>query len=140
MIFPTTPGSLRRARTRTIKALLATAAVALSSTLATTGAHADQDPSGDRAGQDETITVEGGYVEFHHYGEIVEVSDEVLDGRGLRAYVLEVGTKTVSDYTADGEPERLNLSIYEGAKVELKLCYTVDHQRDECSQRQVAIA
>jgi hypothetical protein len=140
MSFPTTPGSHRRARTRTMKALLATAADALSSALATPGAQADPPRAGERAGEDETISVKGGYAKFHHHGEIVEVSDEVLDGRGLRAYLVEVGTKQVSDYTADGDPERMNLDIYEGAGVLLKLCYTVDHQRDQCSQSQKAIA
>jgi hypothetical protein len=60
MSFPTTPGPHRRARTRTTKALLAAAAVALSGALATTGADADQPPGGDRAGEDETISVKAG--------------------------------------------------------------------------------
>jgi hypothetical protein len=90
MSFPTTPGSHRRAWTRTTRALLATAAVALSGAVATTGVQADPPPAGDRAGQDETISVTGGYAKFHHHGEIVG--------------------------------------------------YTVDHQRDECSEFQAAIA
>jgi hypothetical protein len=141
MSFPTTPCSHRRARNRTMKALLATAAVALSSALATTGAQADPPPAGERAGQDETISVKGGYAKFHHHGEIVEVSDEVLDGRGLQAELLVGGTPGhVSDFTADGDPERLNLSLREGRSVSLQLCYTVDHQRDECSRWQTGYA
>jgi hypothetical protein len=123
-----------------MKALLATAAVALTAALGATGAQADQPPAGDRAGEDETISVKGGYTKFHHHGEIVEVSDEVLDGRGMRVYFLGVGTEVVSDYVADGDPVSVNLSVPEGQRVELKLCYTVDHQRDQCSQRQSGIA
>jgi hypothetical protein len=140
MSFPTTPGPLRRARTR-ITVLLAAAAVALTGALATTDAQAEQGSSRAHPSEDESISVAGGYVEFHAYGEIVEVSDEVLDGRGLQAEILVGGTPgRVSDFTADGDPERLNLSLREGRSVSLQLCYTVDGQRDECSRWQTGYA
>jgi hypothetical protein len=142
MSFPTTPGSRRRARTRNMKALLATIAVALSSYPATVDAQGKQDASKAHPSENEAISVKGGYVEFHHYGEIIEVSDEVLDGRGMRAYItVQGGAKGVlSDFTADDDPERLNLSIPEGRWVILRLCYTIDHADDECSRSQVGYA
>lgn len=142
MDYPTTPGSPRRARPRTMRTLVAIAAVLLSGALATTGAEAEQGRDGRHPSENETISVKGGYVEFHHYGEIVEVSDEVLDGRGLRAYITVQGGRNgnLSDFTADDDPERLNLSIPEGRWVLLRLCYTIDHGDDECSRSQVGYA
>jgi hypothetical protein len=125
-----------------MKALLVTAAVALSSALATTGAHADPPPP--LAGDDQAISVKGGYAEFQHYGEILEVSDGVLDGRGVRAYLGGVGSSKVpdyqlSDYQANGDPVRMNLSLPERQRVVLRVCYTVDHERDQCSEWQPAV-
>jgi hypothetical protein len=121
-----------------MKALLAIAAVALGGALATPGAQAEELP-----GKDQSIYVKGGYAEFHHYGEILEVSDGILNGRGVRAYLSgvgdsKVGNHQVSDYQANGRPVRLNLSLPERQKVVLRVCYTIDHKRDQCSDWQLA--
>lgn len=144
MMFPTTTDSRRGARVRSTKTSLATAAVVLSGVLTTAGAQAAPPPPPPPPGEDETISVHGGYAEFHHYGEILEVNDGVLDGRGVRMEFggegrSEVGNYELSDYEADGEPVRRNLSLPEHERVVLRVCYTVDHQRDECSEWQRAV-
>jgi hypothetical protein len=141
MSFPTTPGPLRRARTR-IGAMLATAAVASIAALATTGAHADPDPgSRPPAGQDERIEVAGGIAKFQHHGEILKVWDIRKDGLGVRACLMEVGTKCVTGRGVAGGAKSRNLDIYEGAGVLLYICY-IDKDGDNagCSKRQKAIA
>ena len=125
-------------RARTLAAMLA---IALSSGLATPGAQADPPPP---PGKDQTISVKGGYAEFRHYGEILEVSDGVLDGRGVRAEFGGVGDSEgpnyeLSDYQADGDPLRMNLDLPENQRVALRVCYTVDHERDQCSNWQQAV-
>jgi hypothetical protein len=141
MNFPTTPGSLRRARTR-IAATLATTAVALIGAMTMTSAHAAPEP-GDRPhpGEDERIEVAGGIAWFFHHGEILKVWDVRKDGLGVRAHLLEVGSSRVTDRGVGGGPKSKNLSIYEGAKVELRICY-IDKSGDtvRCSQGQVAYA
>jgi hypothetical protein len=140
MNFPTTPGSLRRARTWI--ALLAAAALALTGALAATSAHADGDPgSHHHVGEDERIETAGGIAWFYHHGEILKVQDVRKDGLGVQAHLLEVGSKTVTDRGVGGGPRSKNLSIYEGAKVLLTLCY-IDKSGDttDCSQSQVAYA
>ena len=140
MSFPTTPGSLRRARTP-IAALLAIAGIALVGALTASSVSAESGPgTRPHPGEDETIKVAGGYLKFHHYGEIVEVNDTVLDGRGLRGFVLANGSKTVTDRVADDVPVRRNFSIHEGSGVLLTLCYTHDGKTGECSQSQRAYA
>jgi hypothetical protein len=144
MNLPTTPGSQRRARTRTAQALLATAAVALTSAVTTGGAHAGDHPSGIRPGKDQSISVKGGYAEFRHYGDILEVSDGVLDGRGVRVEFGGVDDNGVpneefGDYRANGVPVRRNLSLPEHRNVVLRICYTVDREIDQCSGWQHAV-
>lgn len=142
MSFPTTPGSLRGARPW-IPALLAAAALALSGALATTGVQAKQGPD-PLDGEDETIAVKGGYAEFRHEGDVLEVNDGVLDGRGVRAEFGGEASADVpddielSDYKANGHPVKRSLSLPERAWVVLRVCYTVDHERDQCSDWQRA--
>ncbi|MBS1880255.1 MAG: hypothetical protein JST31_12125 [Actinobacteria bacterium] len=135
------PGRRRRAnaRARSVWTLLATA-VALSGAAMIPAAQAAPAP----AGTDQTIAVKGGYAEFRHHGEILEVNDGVLDGRGVRAELggvasSQVGSYRVSDYEADGRPVRVNLSLPEHRRVVLRICYTVGHQRDQCSEWQRAV-
>lgn len=143
MTFPTTPGSLRRARARSMKTLFAIAAVALAGALATTGALAKQNPD-PLAGENETIAVKGGYAQFRHHGDILEVNDGVLDGRGVRAEFGGEASADVpddielSDYKANGHPVKTSLSLTEREWVVLRICYTVDHERDQCSEWQRA--
>jgi hypothetical protein len=141
MNFPTTPGSLRRARTR-ITAVLATAAIALMGAMTATRTHADSDPGTHHpAGQDERIEVAGGVASFSHHGEILKVHDLRKDGLGMRACLLEVGTSCVTDRGVGGGPKRKNLDIYEGAGVLLYLCYiNHDGENTDCSSMQKAIA
>jgi hypothetical protein len=141
MNFPTTPGSLRRARTRTT-AVLATAAIAVIGAMTATSTRADSDPGTHHpAGQDERIEVKGGVASFHHHGEILKVQDLRKDGLGMKACLLEVGTHCVEDRGVGGGPKRRNLDIYEGAGVLLYLCYiNPDGSQGDCSSMQKAIA
>lgn len=140
MTFPTTLGS--HARARCMNTLLAIAAVALSGVLMTADAQAAPPPP--PAGEDETISVQGGYAEFHNYGDILEVSDGVLNGRGVRMEFGGLGSSPIrdyqlSDYEADGEPVKMNLDLLEHQRVVMRVCYTVDHLSTYCSEWQEAI-
>jgi hypothetical protein len=123
-----------------MKALVATAVLALGVAAAAPGAHA----APPRPGENQTISVKGGYAEFRHYGEILEVNDGALDGRGVRVEFGGLGHSDVpnyslSDYRADGEPLRMNLDLPEHKRVVLRVCYTIDHERDACSGWQTAV-
>jgi hypothetical protein len=101
------------------------------------------------AGQSQEITTGGGSVVFEHRGERVLAHDELRDGRGVAAIVLwqdkntdRFHRVTVIDGSSTGGPARKNLSIPEGNKVELVMCYTDNGQvdPDQCSGTQRAVA
>jgi hypothetical protein len=145
MPIPTTPGRLRRARTRITRTLLAATAtvatVTLSAAAAPSGAGAEPPPDGHRAGEDERIRAAGGTAWFSHHDEIVKVDDTRRDGLGVRAYFAGIGTSIVTDRGAGGKPESLDLSVPEGQKVLLKLCYIDEFGLQAgCSDSQAAIA
>jgi hypothetical protein len=141
MTIPTTPGSLRCAPTR-ITAVLAAAAVALIGVMTATSAKADTDPgTHHHPGENERIEVQGGFASFHHHGEILTVQDLRKDGLGMKACLLEVGTRCVEDRGVGGGPKHRNLDIYEGAGVLLYLCYiNPDGSQGDCSSMQKAYA
>ena len=141
----TTRTTLARSTARALRlaAILSAAAVALTGALGATGAGADVPPpdgGGPRLGQDERISTKRGTVTFTHHGEIVKAFDKRRDGHGVRAIIVEHGSFEVTDYVADDHAVSMNRSIREGSKVQLRLCYTVDHQIEQCSRPQEAIA
>jgi hypothetical protein len=126
-----TPGRIARTL---LAAMLALALCAAS-------AGAAPDPDGHRAGEDERIRAKGGTAWFFHHGEIVKVQDTRRDGLGVRAYLIGVGTTVVEDRGAGGKPRSKNLSIPDGQRVEIALCYfdKAGNQVD-CSERQSAVS
>jgi hypothetical protein len=91
------------------------------------------------AGEDESIDVNGGYVLFLDEDELLIAADQRRDGYGMRAYLLEVGTSSVTAVGA-GERETKDLSIPEGSEVWLKACYTKKGKVVKCSNFQRAEA
>jgi hypothetical protein len=91
------------------------------------------------AGEDESIDINGGYVLFLDEGEMLYAADQVRDGRGVRAYLLQIGTSVVTA-TGAGTRESKNLSIPEGSEVWLKACYTRKGRNTKCSGWQKAEA
>ena len=92
------------------------------------------------AASDESIDFRGGQVSFQDDGELLIAKDQLKDGYGVRAYLVEVGTKRV---TARGKGDRTvkNLDIYEGAKVLLKGCLIDKNGKQvRCTQFQTARA
>jgi hypothetical protein len=123
------------------RTLITVAAVALSGGALATGAAAAPDPDGHRAGEDERIRAAGGTAWFHHHGEIVKVKDTRRDGLGVRVYLLGVGTSVLTDRGAGGKARSLDLSIPEGQRVEMKLCYVDEFgNQPDCSELQSAVA
>lgn len=90
-------------------------------------------------GEDESIEVNGGYVLFLDEDEILVAADQRPDGYGMRAYLLEVGTSSVTAVGV-GTRRSKDLSIREGSEVWLKACYTRKGKVVKCSNFQKAWA
>ncbi len=135
-IHTATPG-----RRSLLAAMMAALAVALGGAALPASAAGAPDPDGHRAGEDERIRAAGGTAWFFHHGEIVKVEDTRRDGLGVRAYLLGVGTTEVTDRGADRKARYRNLSIPDGQRVEIALCYfdKAGNQVD-CSERQSAVS
>ena len=86
-------------------------------------------------GGDVQIYKKYGYVEFKAYGEVLRAVDSFGDGRGVRAYLNWGGSNSasVTDNGFDGSPKSRNLSIPEGTKVSLTMCYTKKNVDVSCS-------
>jgi hypothetical protein len=91
------------------------------------------------AGEDESIDFNGGYVLFLDEGEMLYAADQVKDGYGVRAYLLQYGTSVV-DAVGVGTRNHKNLSIPEGSEVWLKGCLTRKGHNVRCTQWQSATA
>ena len=139
MTIHTTPP--RRLARLLLAAMLVAVAVALGGAAAPTGAVAAPDPDGHRAGEDERIRAAGGTAWFFHHDEILKVKDTRRDGLGVRVYLLGVGTTVLTDRGAGGNARSLDLSIPDGQRVEMKLCYVDEFgNQPDCSELQSAIA
>jgi hypothetical protein len=132
----TTPDTLPRAMIRRLAALSALALTVFGVSVATAS-----------AGESERIVANGGTAKFLHEGEILYVSDNIKDGWNMQAELLNLtdyegdeGSWWLIDRGADGDPSEANLSIRDGSKLWLRLCYTRKGEDDECSRWQTAVA
>ena len=127
----TTPGVLGRAL---LAALLATAIGAV--TLLGLGA------STASAGSPEEIRTAGAWAKFDDLGEHLMVGDIAKDGKGARAYLHWAGGNSASVHVAGyAKPlDKRDLSIREGTKVTLTVCYTKKGVDVQCSDFQWAEA
>jgi hypothetical protein len=99
------------------------------------------------AGSNEAIKTKGGYVTFKHKDEEIEAWDRREDGLGVEAVLAwtdaagENHTKWVIDTTgADNLGKFRDLSIREGTRVHLTMCYVSDSGPTDCSRTQTAVA
>jgi hypothetical protein len=93
------------------------------------------------AGQSEVIDVKGGRVVFQHKGEILKAYAKRATDYGVRAEISRDAPGSVEDHSSDGRWVSKNLSIREGAKLRLRLCY-VNHRGAviSCSHSEHAVA
>jgi hypothetical protein len=137
MTIPTTPGTLGRVATPTaaiIRRLAAIFAVAL----AVFGVSV----SAASAGSDESIKTKRGLAAFNDKGETLIADDTLADKQGVQAFLFWNGRSvTVTDGNgANNSPNSKSLSIPEGTKVKLKLCYVDNGVVTKCSRAQSATA
>ena len=125
----TTPGNLGRGRRLATIGALAATMFGLSASAAS-------------AGTDESITTARGSASFNDRSEIVTANDTKKDGIGIQAFLFWNGRSvTVTDGNgANNSPNTKNLSIPEGTKVKLKLCYVNNGTVFKCSRPQAATA
>jgi hypothetical protein len=98
--------------------------------------------AGASAGTDESIETKRGIAAFNDRSEIVTANDKKRDGFGIQAHLFWKGRSvTVTDGGGnDGIPNTKNLSIPEGTRVSLKLCYVDNDVVKKCSRVQRATA
>jgi hypothetical protein len=92
---------------------------------------------------DERIDGKYGFVKFQSKGEILSAADIVPDGYGVRAYLRWKGGNSASAWDTKGidhYPDVRNLSIREGTKVSLTMCYTRNGLDTRCSDYQLGTA
>ncbi|HEY1357064.1 MAG TPA: hypothetical protein VGF21_02050 [Thermoleophilaceae bacterium] len=92
------------------------------------------------AGENETIKVKGGSVAFFHKGDFLVAYDGVRDKLGVRAYLLHGNRATQVTDIAGGAAISDQLSIREGTKVYLIVCYERHGKDVQCSGAQDAVA
>jgi hypothetical protein len=99
------------------------------------------------AGTDESITTKRGSASFNDNTEIVTANDTLANKQGVQAF-LSWKTKsgkgrsvTVEDGNgANNSPNTKHVSLPEGTKVHLKLCYVNNGTVFKCSKPQAATA
>lgn len=94
------------------------------------------------AGQNAYVWGKYGHVKFEQYGEVLTASDDWHDGYGVRAYLHWGGNQSagVTDDGPEPYPESRNLSIPEGTKVSLTMCYTNNGADVRCSDYELGEA
>jgi hypothetical protein len=94
------------------------------------------------AGSSEEIRTAGAWAKFDDLGEHLMVGDIAKDRKGARAYLNWAGGNSASVHVAGyGKPlDRKDLSIPEGTKVTLTVCYTKRGLDVQCSDFQRAEA
>lgn len=94
------------------------------------------------AGSSEDIRTKGAWAKFDDLGEHLMVGDIAKDGKGTRAYLHWAGGNSASVRVAGhAKPlDRRDLSIAEGTKVTLTVCYTKRGVDVQCSDFQWAEA
>jgi hypothetical protein len=94
------------------------------------------------AGSSEEIRTKGAWAKFDDLGEHLMVGDIAKDRKGARAYLNWAGGNSASVHVAGyGKPlARRDLSIPEGTKVTLTVCYTKRGVDVQCSDFQWAEA
>jgi hypothetical protein len=94
------------------------------------------------AGSYEEIRTAGAWAKFDDLGEILMVGDIAKDGKGARAYLRWGRDNSASVHVAGyAKPlDREDLSIPEGTKVTLTVCYTKRGVDVQCSDFQWAEA
>jgi hypothetical protein len=94
------------------------------------------------AGSPEEIRTKGAWAKFDDLGEHLMVGDIAEDRKGARAYLRWAGGNSASVYVGGyAEPlDRRDLSIPEGTKVTLTVCYTKRRIDVQCSDFQWAEA
>jgi hypothetical protein len=94
------------------------------------------------AGSSEEIRTAGAWAKFDDLGEELMVGDIAKDGKGAPAYLRWTGDSSASVYVGGyAEPlDTADLSIPEGTKVTLTVCYTKRRLDVQCSDFQWAEA
>jgi hypothetical protein len=95
------------------------------------------------AGSDETIVTARGSVGWYHNGDRVVACDAKKDGLSIEAnYRHEGGTSTgrVLHVAGAGECDSETWNLYEGANIEIRMCYRDDFVITKCSGWQNAEA
>jgi hypothetical protein len=94
------------------------------------------------AGSSEEIRTNGAWAKFDDLGEHLMVGDIAKDRKGARAYLRWAGGNSASVHVAGyGKPlARRDLSIPEGTRVTLTVCYTKRGVDVRCSDFQWAEA
>jgi hypothetical protein len=131
---PGTPGRVRTTKAAIIRRLAAIGALALTVVGLSTAVAS--------AGSDESITTKRGSASFNDNTEIVTANDTLADKQGVQAFLFWNGQSvTVTDGNgANNSPNTRKLSIPEGTKVGLKLCYVDNGVVKKCSRPQSATA
>jgi hypothetical protein len=126
----TTPGLLRR-----VRAALLAASIGAVTMLGLGASTAD-------AGSYEEIRTAGAWAKFDDIGEHLMVGDIAKDRKGARAYLNWAGGNSASVHVAGyAKPlDDKDLSIPEGTKVTLTVCYTKRGVDVQCSDFQWAEA
>ena len=95
------------------------------------------------AGSDELIFTPGGEVSWSHDGDKVLVCDGRRDGLSIEGHYRFVGDTYpghVYDAAGVGDCERATWDTYEGADIEIQLCYRDDFVITKCTNWQRAEA
>ena len=97
------------------------------------------------AGTNESISVAGGRVTFHHRGNILTAIDSRRDGRCLRAHLMYTGGGPNSPALHElvtacgaGKVAQRSLDIPEGIRVDIQACYVGGGLPSRCSRFQAA--
>jgi hypothetical protein len=98
------------------------------------------------AGENESIKTKGGLVTFEHRDEVVTAKDTRRDGLGVQAVLAwsDATGRNRTVFVIDGGADTLSqfkdLSIREGTKVALTMCYVGEQGPVKCSHAQRARA
>lgn len=122
---------------RTVTRILAASALAVGGTVGLTQVA--------EAGTNESITVDGGRIAFHHRGDVLTAIDSRGDHRCVRAHLQYTGGGPNAPLLHElvtacgaGKIAQRSLGIPEDIRVDIQVCYVGGGLPDRCSRFQAA--